>query len=163
MFVAAAIAAAFVAPDPMEIFRIALQYVPQRSRFAAAVVNSMEYVRTSRDWLEAYEKIHARYREFGGCAIYQEIGTVINAVRFSKDAGDGIGMQVAQGNDTDSFGCTCGSILGAYHGPEGLDRRWLAPRNDTIHTTLADFHEQRLSAVAARMGRLPARLADGKT
>jgi ADP-ribosylglycohydrolase len=67
-------------------------------------------------------------------------------------------MQVSQGNDTDSFGATCGSILGAYFGPGHLEQRWLAPFNDTIHTTVAMFHEQRLSAVARRTGALPARV-----
>ena len=44
----------------------------------------------------------------------QEIGTVINTLKFARDAEEGIGMQVAQGNDSDSFACSCGSILGAY-------------------------------------------------
>jgi ADP-ribosylglycohydrolase len=158
MFAAAAIATAFVADEPMAIFRTALQYVPQRSRFARVVRDCLEIVQGARDWLEAYERIHGRYLEHGSCRIYQEIGTVMNALHFAGDVGEGICMQVAQGNDTDSFGCTCGSILGAFHGPEGLDGRWLAPFNDTIHTTVATLHEMRVSALAARMGRLPARV-----
>lgn len=67
-------------------------------------------------------------------------------------------MQVSQGNDTDSFGATGGSILGALMGPERLERRWLEPFNDRILCSVATFHEQRLSVVAQRMGALPKRV-----
>ena len=90
-----------------------------------------------------------------GCRIYQEIGTVMNTLRFAADVGDGIGKQVSQGNDTDSFGATAGSILGAWFGPDGLDRRWLDPFEDRIHLALANVYETSLSAIAERMGRLP--------
>jgi hypothetical protein len=161
MFIAAAIAAAFVVKDPLEIFRIAGKYVPQRSRFAEAFRNCLGMVEASSNWLEAYERVHEAYCDFGTCRIYQEIGTVMNTLRFASNSGEGICMQVSQGNDTDSFGCTTGSILGAFHGPGGLEARWLSPFNDTIHPALSTFHEHRLSAVAERMGKLPALLAQG--
>jgi hypothetical protein len=159
MFAAASIAAAFVARDPIEIFEVAVKFVPQRSRFAEVVRDSIQMVRQAKDWLEGYGLIHGKYSQYRHCQIYQEIGTVINTLRFAPDIGDGLCMQVSQGNDTDSFGCTCGSILGAYFGPGRLDAKWLAPFHDTIHVGMADFHEQRLSAVARRMGQLPARIA----
>jgi ADP-ribosylglycohydrolase len=66
---------------------------------------------------------------------------------------------LTQGNDTDSFGATAGSILGAYFGPEGLEERWLAPFHDDIHTALAWFYERSLRGLAKRMGELPKRVA----
>ena len=107
-----------------------------------------------------HEQSYAQAREYfqRAIAIYQEIGTMINTLRFAESIGDGICKQVSQGNDTDSFGCTCGSILGAFFGPGHLEPRWLEPFNDTIHTSMATFHEQRLSAVARRMGELPSRV-----
>jgi len=36
-----------------------------------------------------------------------------------------------------------------------LSDRWLTPFNDEIRTSLANFYERSLSAVAARMGCLP--------
>jgi ADP-ribosylglycohydrolase len=66
---------------------------------------------------------------------------------------------VSQGNDTDSFGATAGSLLGAYFGPGHLDERWLRPFNDDIHTALALFHERSLSKLARRMGQLPRKIA----
>ena len=162
MFAAAAISAAFVARDPLEIFEVALQFVPRRSRFFHVAADSLAEIRQASDWLDGYRRVHEKYREFDHCQIYQEIGTVMNTLRFASDIGDGIGKQVSQGNDTDSFGCTCGSILGAYFGPEKLDARWLAPFHNTIHTSLAAFHESSLSEVARRMGQLPQRMCGGQ-
>ena len=158
MFAAAAIATAFVATEPMEIFRIAAKYIPRRSRFAEVVRDSIEQIAAASDWIDGYTRVHNKYREYDHCRIYQEIGTVINTLRFANSVGDGICMQVSQGNDTDSFGATAGSILGARFGPGGLDPRWLAPFNDRLLTSVATFHEQRLSAVAKRMAALPARV-----
>jgi ADP-ribosylglycohydrolase len=158
MFAAAAIATAFVANEPLEIFRVALKYIPRRSRFAEVVRDSIEQVSAAADWIDGYTRVHDKYREYDHCRIYQEIGTVINTLRFAENVGDGICMQVSQGNDTDSFGATAGSILGAYFGPEGFDARWPAPFNDRLLTSVATFHEQRLSAVARRMAALPARV-----
>jgi ADP-ribosylglycohydrolase len=64
-----------------------------------------------------------------------------------------------QGNDTDSFGATAGSILGTCFGPEGLDERWLAPFNDDLHTGLARCCERSLSKMAKGMWELPNRIA----
>ena len=110
------------------------------------------------DWLDGYGRIHGRYREYGHCRIVQEIGLLMNAVRFAKDVGDGISKQVMQGADTDSFGATCGSLLGTYFGPDGLEERWLKPFNNTIHTTVATLHEQELAVLAERVAELPAKI-----
>jgi ADP-ribosylglycohydrolase len=64
-----------------------------------------------------------------------------------------------QGNDTDSYGCTAGSLLGAWFGPEALPQDKLALFNDEIRVALASFHEHKLSAVAARMGALVRKFA----
>jgi ADP-ribosylglycohydrolase len=87
--------------------------------------------------------------------VLQEVGTLVNTLRFAEDVGDGFCKQVMQGNDTDSFGATVGSILGAWFGPGHLDERWTEPFQDRIHVALAAFWETSLSALAARMGRLP--------
>ena len=159
MFVAAAIACAQVMEDRLGIFRTALQFVPQRSRFHDIVADSLEEVRRARHWVDGYNRIHRKYGEYGHCRVLQEAGTLINTLRFARDVGDGLCKQVMQGNDTDSFGATAGSIVGAYFGPGRLARRWLKPFNDDMHTALAWFHERSLAALAKRMGELPGRVA----
>jgi ADP-ribosylglycohydrolase len=154
MFIAAAIATAFVATDRLEIFETALQFVPQRSRFYEIISDCLQMVREASDWLDGYKKINQKYNQYQHCAIYQEVATMINTLRFAPNVDEGICMQVAQGNDTDCFGEIAGSLLGAYFGPGSLSSRWLSPFNDEIHTALANFYEQSLSNVARRMGAL---------
>ena len=101
-----------------------------------------------------YRRIHDRYGCYGHCQIYQETGTLINTLRFAPGVEEGICMQVSQGNDTDSYGATAGSLLGVLHG-RPPEQRWLAPFNDEIRTTVAGLYESSLTRVAERMGRLP--------
>ena len=154
MFVAAAIAAAFVASDPLEPFEQALRFVPRRSRFYESVAQQLDIVRSADRWEEASEEVQRRFGTFGSCHIYQEIGCMMTAVRFAESVGHGICLQVSQGLDTDSFGARVGSILGALLGPGHLHERWLVPFNDEIHTTVAVVYEPSLRAVADRMGAL---------
>nr|MBA2323894.1 ADP-ribosylglycohydrolase family protein [Pseudonocardiales bacterium] len=158
MLVAAAISIALAseADDRLGPWRTALDFVPQQSRFAAIVRDSLAEVEQAADWLDGYRRIHGKYGKFSHCRVYQEIGTVLNTARFAADVGEGIGMQVCQGNDTDSFGATAGSYLGALLGPSAFDRaHWLGRFNDDIHLALATCHIRSLSALATRMGRLP--------
>lgn len=155
MFNAAAIASASLVSDPLDAFRLALKTVPRNSRFYEIVADCLDIVNSSSSFDSAYDHIHERYKEHGFCQLYQEAGTMINSAKFSESTGEGICLQVSQGNDTDSYGATLGSILGAFYGPEGLEEKWLAPFNNEIRTTLASFYERQLDVVAERMGRLP--------
>lgn len=155
MFVAAALALAPVRDDPIRLFDDALGFVPQRSRFAAAVADALGEVDTAADWLDGYRRIHARWPEHTHCRIFQEVGTLVNSLVHAGDAGDAITLQVMQGNDTDSFGATVGSIAGLFFGAGSLERRWIEPFNDDLRTALALFHERSFGAVARRMGQLP--------
>ncbi|MBU05741.1 MAG: hypothetical protein CL877_07295, partial [Dehalococcoidales bacterium] len=152
MFIAAAIAAAQVVSDRMEIIDIALQYVPQKSRFYERVAACFAVIKDSDSWEEGYERINDKYGEYGHCRVYQESGMLINTLKFAENVGHGICIQVSQGADTDSYGATAGSLLGAYFGPGYLEERWLEPFNDDIHSGMAWFFERSLSNLALRMG-----------
>jgi ADP-ribosylglycohydrolase len=159
MWTAAAIAVAPVAKTPLEIFEVANMFVPQKSRFYQAVSFALEEVRKSSDWMDGYNRLHAKLGQHGHCRVYFESATLINTLQHAKNISDGFCIQVMQGNDTDSYGATSGSILGAYFGPGNLESRWLQPFNDDIHTALCWFYERSLSKLAKRMGELPARIS----
>jgi ADP-ribosylglycohydrolase len=157
MFIASAIALMFAVDDPLLAFEGALKFIPQRSRFFYNTKLCLDFVRNSSSFDEAYQRIHQRFSEYGHCKVYQEIGTLINTLRFAEGIWDGVCKQVMQGNDTDSFGCTAGSLLGAHFGLNMLPKDKLALFNDEIKVSLASFHEHSLSALAHRMGELPAK------
>lgn len=159
MFTAAAIAAAPLHEDRLDVFRTALRYVPQRSRFAEAVRFALDEVPAAGDWERAYDRLHDRYGEHGHCRILQEVGTMVNAVHHATDVAHGVALQVMQGNDTDSFGCSAGSILGAWFGPGHLEARWTEPFRDRIQLALAQVWVSSISELTERMAALPALVA----
>ena len=162
MFVAALIALCHCADSSLrgnarlDLVTEALKRIPSNTRFSAIARDSLEQVAAAGDWQAGYAAIHGKYREYTHCTVYQEIGTLINTLKFAESIDHGFCIQVCQGNDTDSFGATSGSILGCFFGAGYLDERWLQPFHNTIHHALADFHEYDLNALAERVGRLPA-------
>ncbi|MBC7808745.1 MAG: ADP-ribosylglycohydrolase family protein [Akkermansiaceae bacterium] len=168
MWTAAAIAHALTAPeDPLDILRVANRYIPQRSRFHEAMETGLRLVEGAPDWRSAYDAIHSRLGDGvsgSHCCVYEESATLINTLKHARRVDEGICLQVMQGNDTDSYAATAGSLLGAYLGAGTLDEaRWVAPFRDTLRTALAWFYEPSLSAIARRMGGLPRRLVSGET
>lgn len=154
-WIAAAIAAAFVHSDPLEVFRLANQYVPQQSRFGEAMREALEIVTAAEDWEAGYHAIHARFGEYGHCHVFQESATLINTVRFAGSVGDGVCIQVMQGNDTDSYAATAGAILGVLFGPGHLEDRWLDPFDDRVDLGLAGCRETKISEIGDRLAALP--------
>lgn len=154
MYLAAAISLAFVERDVLTIFRKALAFIPTQSRLFEAVSFSIETVAISSSWESAYDAIHARYGKFGHCRIFQEIGTVINSVFFAPSLGEGLKIQMYQGNDTDSYGAAAGAILGVHWGEGNLEDHWTSPFQDKLHSALAGFHDLSLDSVASRVGKI---------
>jgi ADP-ribosylglycohydrolase len=162
MFIAALIAGCHTADnalkgnDRLALIEEALKRIPGNTRFSTIVRDSMEKVAAASDWMAGYEVIHGKYRQYTHCKVYQEIGTLINTLKFAQSIDHGFCIQVSQGNDTDSFGATSGSMLGCFFGPGHMPERWLAPFDNKIYHALADFHEYDLNSLAQRMSALPA-------
>ncbi|MFT5711007.1 MAG: ADP-ribosylglycohydrolase [Halioglobus sp.] len=164
MFVAALIALchsanpALKGNDRLAIIEQALLRIPAKTRFSAIVRDALEKVSAAKDWLAAYQTIHGKYREYTHCRIYQEIGTLINTLKFATSIDHGFCIQVSQGNDTDSFGATAGSMLGCFFGPGHLHERWLQPFQNKINHALGDLHEYDLNVLADRISGLPTKV-----
>lgn len=153
MFIAAAIADAFIAQSWNEIFETALQYIPQKSRFFAQMNEALKIVKQSSSFEDGYKLLNDKFSEYTAGQIVQEVGQIMNTLKYARTIEEGIALQVAQGNDTDSFGCTCGSILGVYFG-NGIKSDWVTPFNDKLHTTMGNFYDDKLSSVTNRMKKL---------
>jgi len=155
MWMAAALALAPVCDGWRDLAERALGFVPRRSRFHERLAGAIEIVAAADRWETATVQLYERFRQFGHCWVYREVGTLMNTLRFAPNVHEGFCMQVMQGADTDSFGARAGALLGMFLGPEKFDRRWLDPFQDTIRPALGLFRENRLSAVAARITALP--------
>ncbi len=161
MFVAALIAlchdadAGLSGQQRLQIAVEALKRVPAKTRFAAVVTDVLDSLSAVSDWESGYEAVHGKYVQYSHCQVYQEIGTLLNTLKFADSVDHGICIQVSQGSDTDSFGATAGSMLGVLMGPGYLDQRWLEPFNNEIRQSLGDFHGQDLDKLSRRIARLP--------
>lgn len=152
MFAAAAIASAYSANTPEEIITDGLNCIPAKSRLADCVRTCLNIVKETQDYETAYRMINARYNQYTHCLIYQETGLLINSIMNATSAGNGICLQVMQGCDTDSYCCTCGSILGAYFG--SIEDKWIDVFNDRINLAVACAPEFSLAKLADRMTNL---------
>lgn len=158
MAIAAWIAAAFVEHDWRRIATAGLAVIPRRSRLHDHLAWALEQVAAASDWRVANAVINARLGEYRHCLVHQELAAMLVTLRFARTPAEAIGMQVAQGMDTDSFGCSMGSLAGVRFGPGSLDRSWLAPFQDRLRHGLVDLGEDRISALAERFGRLHTRI-----
>ena len=116
-------------------------------------------VEKSNEFEEAYYAINKKYGQYRSGHIYQEVGCMVNSFRYATDIWHGVCLQVMQGLDTDSFGCTIGSALGAYFGMEKINNEKLEVFNDTLRVSLASFYDNSIVSVAERMAELTQTMA----
>ena len=159
MYVAALIALMYTAKDPVTPFKDALKFVPQKSRFKKITENCIDMVEGSNDFEEAYYAINKKYGHYRSGHIYQEVGCMVNSFKYARDIWHGVCFQVMQGLDTDSFGCSIGSALGAYFGMEKINKPKLEVFNDTVRVTLASFFDNSITGIAERMAELTQSMA----
>lgn len=153
MWAAGLASAAMVAADVEETLDAADAVVPPGSGLAAAVALGRSLGRDN-DGSEAQvraglDRIHAEY------GYLHWVHTLNNAavIAFALTAGRGefgpsVSIAVTAGWDTDSAGATVGGVVGALD-PEGMGKRWTAPLDGRIATSLPGG-EQRIADLAAR-------------
>ena len=155
MFCAAMIAAAFTEKSAERVLDAGLSVIPQGSRLFHAVNTARVIAEGAKSELELAEKIN---REFGN---YHSIHSINNtalcaaAVAFGKgDFEKSITAAVLGGWDTDCNGATVGSVLGAVNGVGAIPKKWSAPLNDTLYSSIPDFHPIKISECAKRTYRI---------
>lgn len=162
MCIAAWIAAAAVERDWRRIAEAGLAVIPAGSRLHEHLSWAAGAVATAADWRQANAAVNARLGQWRHCQVHQEMACMLVTLRFAGSPHEAFAIQVAQGMDTDSFGCSAGSLAGVRFGPGSLDRAWLEPFGDRVRHGLSDLGEDRLSALAARFGRLHRSLAGSR-
>ncbi|MCD6415811.1 MAG: ADP-ribosylglycohydrolase family protein [Planctomycetes bacterium] len=155
MWVAAMLAAAFVAPDADRALALSLTEIPSNCRLAEAI-NAV------RSWREedipAREAIGRIIDQFGH---YHGVHTINNAaiVAMALLWGGGdftrtIGLAVEAGWDTDCNGATAGSVMGALVGADALPGHWVEPLGDRVETAVFGESALTISGLAERTRRI---------
>lgn len=163
IFCAALQSAAFVESDPYKLIDIALSYVPEDGKFAAAIHAALDAKRAGLPFREAVVRIHdAAPGTFGvqhctqaeakrlsdamgfatvgepGLDAPENCGFFIAAWLYGSDFGERLCLANSAGEDTDCTCATLGALLGILDGASGLPEKWTAPLGDRIVTLCID-------------------------
>jgi ADP-ribosylglycohydrolase len=151
MWVAAAIAAAFVEKDVRRVLEMSLAEIPHNCRLAEALRDVLDWTMEDPDWQTTWDRMHEKYGH------YHVVHTINNAVvvalsllHGNSDFGKTICIATMCGLDTDCNGATAGSIAGTILGAHRLPERWHRPLHDRLDTSLSFVSECRISDLAER-------------
>lgn len=151
MMVSAMIAAAYVADDVETIIDVGLSVIPERSRMAVMVRDTVEQVRLSSDWTDAVSYITEQCAEYDPVHVLPNACIVVLALLWGKgDFETSITVAAMCGMDTDCNTATVGSITGVMNGASNLPPKWTEPINDRLESWVRGQCENRLSDLAQR-------------
>ena len=149
MFVSAMIAAAAVTSDIEEIILCGLGQIPYTSRLYEEIMFVLDGFRNKVTQKECFAKIHEKYDEYsahGWCHTISNAMIVTAALLYgSGDYGKTVCMAVETGFDTDCNGATAGSVLGMANGIDAIPEYWTKPINDTLHTSIFEIGDVKIS------------------
>lgn len=158
-WVAAMNAAAFTLLDMEAIVCAGLAQVPERSRFAEAIRQTIAWCHTDDDWRATGRRIVERFDCYGfpgtisnACCVTAALlygwgdGQAAAAERFERT----ITIAAQLGYDTDCNAATAGSVIGLVLGAAALPERWTAPLHDTLRTCVVGFGQVSIAEMARR-------------
>lgn len=151
MFVAAAIAAAFVEDSILGIIQAGLGQIPENCRLAVAIRDFMDFASNESDYEKGLDFIYEKYGSYNPVhtinnALIVVAGLVYGNLDFSKT----VSIAVMGGWDTDCNGATAGSILGTLLGAEEIPNKWKEPINDTLYTGVQGYSKVKISDLASQ-------------
>lgn len=151
MFVAAMIAAAFVCPTIEAIIKQGLRQIPEESRLAHAVRFALSLPAKEKDWEGAVDRLYEQFGSYHWVHTLNNAALVVAALLYG--AGDyerSICYVVMGGWDTDSNGATVGSILGTRLGEKKLPKKWIAPLNNKIRSSMKGYDNSTFDDLSRR-------------
>ncbi len=151
MFFAALIAAAFTEKDIRKCIDIALSVIPKKSRLYGDILFAIEVAENSADAIEAYKKLLDRFRGMSPVYTNNNAAACVTALLMGNgDFVKSVSIAVGAGWDTDCNGATVGSVVGAMHGKDCIPDYLSEPMNDTLYSSIPDFHPIKISECAKR-------------
>lgn len=151
MFFSAAIAAAFVLDDVVEVIQVGLSEIPRQCRLAATVKEALRWCRRDGDWGKTTERILAKYAGMAGAHTLNNAALAVAGLLYGQGSFQKtIALTVMGGVDTDCTGATAGSLFGAMVGARRLPRKWTRPLGDRAESYILGRRRWRSRDVAAR-------------
>jgi len=151
MWVAAMLAAAFVADRPEKAIRIGLTEIPANCRLAEAVNQVLDWREAGLSARDATTALLAEFGHYHAVHVINNAAIVAMALLWGgKDFSRTIGLAVEAGLDTDCNGATAGSVLGAIIGAGAIPAHWTDPLEDRLATIVAGQSDLTISGLAAR-------------
>jgi hypothetical protein len=152
MYAAVLTALAFVRDDPRQVVMEALNYVPQRSEYAAVASGCLETVRATDDFRRAWEALDRRFEQYNWIHAYPNLAADILALWYG--AGDltrSFSLLAHAGLDVDCNAGLVGSVLGVLN---GVSAEWSGALHDRLETYLPGKESLSIMELAARTARL---------
>lgn len=151
MFIAATLAACFIASHPMEAIEKGLEQIPRASRLAEAIRFAQALPSKVATWEEAVDRLYERYGSYHWVHTVNNTALLTAALAFGDgDFEQSICNTVMGGWDTDSHGATVGAIVGTCLGAQQLSEKWTAPLQNRIRTSLKGFDHSTFDDLARR-------------
>lgn len=151
MFFAALIAAAFTEKDIRKCIGIALSVIPQKSRLYADINFAITAAENAADETGLYTKLWERFGTLSAVHTNNNAAACVAAlIMGGGDFTRSVGLAIGAGWDTDCNGATVGSVMGALLGAENIPEYLSAPLNDTLYSSVIDFHPTSIKACAER-------------
>lgn len=155
MFCAAMISAAFTESSIERIIDAGLSVIPNKCRLYNAVNTARIIADSVNDEKELVQKINIAFGSYHDIHSINNTSLCTACILYGKgDFEKSITTAVLGGWDTDCNGATVGSVLGAMNSSEGIPKKWSLPLNDTLYSSIPDFHPIKISECAMRTYKL---------
>lgn len=151
MFIAAAVAAAFVTDDIEEIIYAGLGEIPENCRLAYEIRQALQVIPNCKDMHEFADYAAKRYQAMSAVHTIGNAVLCVGALIFGgKDPDRSVCEAVMGGFDTDCNGATVGSIVGIIAGGRNFGGT-LAPRlNNLVKSGLQAVGDIQITELARR-------------
>jgi ADP-ribosylglycohydrolase/transcriptional regulator with XRE-family HTH domain len=151
MMVSAMISAAFVTSDVEEIVRIGLKVVPERSRMAAVIRETLDQSANADNWQEVAAYISEAFAEYDPIHVLPNTCIVVLALLAGQgDFERSVTIAAMCGMDSDCNAATVGSIVGVLNGVAAIPVKWSRPLNDQLESWVRGECRNSISDLAAR-------------
>ena len=148
---AAMCSVAMVSKDVNQVIEAGLAVLPPESQIRKACEFARELGNSSLDYEKALDKLYEYVDGMHWVHTVNNAASGIMALSRSKgDFSTAITLTVMGGWDTDSIGATVGSICGAMTGSKSIDKKWTAPIDDRLASSIPGCDQLKFSDLAVR-------------